>query len=52
MFDTKKYFPKNVWFWTGNGWASRPVTKADTVRRELYLIRFADRQQEAQNEQQ
>lgn len=51
MFDTKKWFPKNVWFWTGAGWASRPITKADTVKRELYLINFAERQ-EAQYEQQ
>lgn len=51
MFDTKKWFPKNVWFWTGAGYASRPVTKADQVRRELYLINFANRQ-EARNAEQ
>ena len=45
MYDTKKYFPKNVWERTPDGWVSRPVTKADTVRRELYLINFAERQE-------
>lgn len=51
MYDTKKYFPKNVWFRTRNGWASQPATKADWVRRELYLINYAERK-EARNEQQ
>ena len=46
MYDTKKYFPKNVWFRTGAGWASRPATKPDQVRREQYLVEFAARQEE------
>ena len=46
MYDTKKYFPKNVWEPTRNGWISRPVTKADTVRREQYLADFSIRQEE------
>jgi len=41
MFDTKKYFPKNVWEQAPSGkWFSRPVTKADQVRRELLLLKL------------
>jgi hypothetical protein len=50
MLDPKRFFPKNVWERTPDGWVSRPAVKADHVRRELYLIGFAERQ-EARNEQ-
>lgn len=50
MLDTKKYFPKNVWFQTARGWASRPVTKADLASRESYLVNFAARQEERNGE--
>jgi hypothetical protein len=44
MYDVKKYFPKNVWERTPSGkFYSRPATKADWVRRELWLINFAER---------
>lgn len=51
MLDTKRYFPKGVWFQTSAGWVSQPATKADTVRREQYLLDFAQRQ-EARHAQQ
>lgn len=40
VLDPKKYFPKNVWFRTANGFVSRPVTMADQARREAYLVDF------------
>jgi hypothetical protein len=42
MLDTKKFFPKSVWERTPSGkWSSRPVTKADQVRREQLLFKLA-----------
>ena len=42
MLDVKRFFPRCVWERTPDGWVSRPATKADTVRRELYLIRHVE----------
>ena len=38
MYEVKRYFPARVWEKGLFGWSSRPATKADTIRRELYLI--------------
>ena len=36
--DPKRWFPKNVWVRTAEGkFYSRPLTKADVARREVYL---------------
>ena len=43
MLEVKHFFPKRVWEPTPDGWASRPVTKADTIRRELYLAAVSER---------
>jgi hypothetical protein len=42
MLDPKRFFPKNVWVRTMHGFYSRPLTKADQLRREAYLVRHME----------